>query len=388
LPEIKPLLQRELPKWRRAGIQLGPALLAEGSVAVIIPFVWRGQAGVFKLLKSDIRHKLADDLEILGQLGEFLDSDCENYHLPPLDYGETFDTIRDLLLHEVRLEEEQKHLSEAAKMYAHLPMVTVPALLPFCSSRLTAMQRIPGVKIAESSPAGAHMRMALARAVSQALVVEPLFSQQSAPLFHADPHAGNLLRTPENKLAILDWSLTGRLSKSARVELVQLLLGALTLDGAKMAKAIEHLSHRPPGAALIDVLEQHLQKLGWGTLPGFGWLTRLLDELVVRAGVRFDSDLLLFRKSLLTLEGVLADLLESDVATACRILDEALLAGLLQHSSREWAQRLISPLLSRHFRTHLATTDLLECFWSAPLTAARWWNLQLAESVNRGRTRN
>jgi hypothetical protein len=63
------LLDRELPDWRRAGIILDQGVLAEGSVAVVVPFLWEkggrdvARARVFKLLKPEIEQQLA---EVMG----------------------------------------------------------------------------------------------------------------------------------------------------------------------------------------------------------------------------------------------------------------------------------------------------------------------------------
>ncbi|HYG33419.1 MAG TPA: hypothetical protein VEC99_01465, partial [Clostridia bacterium] len=128
LDEVVALLNTEFPDWQPRGIVLGPKPLAEGSVAVVMPFQWDPKqspspSGVFKLLKPGIKSLLDEDLEILGKLGDYLDEDCERYHLPPLDYRDTFDTIRDLLMHEVLLREEQEHLAWASKFYASDPNV-------------------------------------------------------------------------------------------------------------------------------------------------------------------------------------------------------------------------------------------------------------------------
>ncbi len=425
--EVVRLLEKEFKGWRKAGIELGPEPLAEGSVAVVMPFTWReghgvagrpaplpprrwsgdqgdrGSAavvvdyedqegdddekkaggssgpralpeGVFKVLKPAISDLLEEDLDILGALGSFLDEDCERYHLPRLDYRETLETIRDLLLHEVRLDEEQRHLAEAAKIYSSMRSVIIPGLLPFCSERLTAMERLYGQKITGKILPQGLSRRGLARVIGEALIARPIFSSQPAALFHADPHAGNLFLTAQGRVGILDWSLAGRLRKSDRVALVQLLLGGLTLDAGSMEQAVGELTHKPPAQpGLRDVLDASLRELRWGTLPGVGWLIRLLDELVLRAGVRFETDLLLFRKSLLTLEGVLADLVQADQVEGCALLNEAVLATFLERWMAEWPERFYTPADARSYTTHLSTADVVGLLWSTPARAARWW---------------
>ena len=349
-------------------------------MAVVMPFTWRGadvresREGVFKLLKPGVEERLEEDLRILVSLGDFLDEDCLRYHLPELDYRGTFDTIRELLLHEIRLDEEQRHLAEAANAYASVPSVVVPGVLPFCSPRLTAMTRIHGEKIAGDVPPKGCSPRILARSAAEILVAQPMFSSHPAALFHGDPHAGNLLVTPDGRLGILDWSLAGRLRKRDRIELVQLILGALALDAGRTGLAVENLTQKTfDRTALKSVLHSSLRELRRGTAPGIAWLTRLLDDLVVRARARFDADLMLFRKSLFTLDGVLADLAEAEDAGRA-LLDEVLLTLFVQRLSAEWPERFRAQFHSRSFRTHLSTADLFSILWSAPATYAHWWN--------------
>ncbi len=389
-PGVVRLLDREFKGWRRARIEPGAAALAEGSVAVVLPFVWRGaggkvrRQGVFKILKPGIEALLDQDLAIWGALGDFLGEDCDRYHLPQLDYRETFETVRDLLVHEVRLDEEQQHLAEAAKEYASLDAVKIPALLPFGSARLTAMERISGDTLMSRLEQDDRSVRALAPVIAQALIAWPVFSSRAAALFHADPHAGNLFVTGEGRLGILDWSLAGRLQKADRIDLAQLLLGALTLDTGRMQQILTSMSRSPPaGEALAGVLRRALRELRRGATPGVAWLTRLLDRVVVEAGVRLKPEFLLFRKTLLTLEGVLADLARSDEGTGGVFLDEALLGGFLRQFAAEWPDRFRRPLDSRAFNTHLSTGDLLGLLWSSPMIYARYWAQTWEDALDR-----
>ena len=125
-----------------------------------------------------------------------------------------------------------------------------------------------------------------------------------------------------------------------------------------------------------------LRDIRWGALPGTDWLTRLFDSLVLNARVRFSGDLLLFRKVLLTIEGVLCDLLETDTRHARQVLDAAVLAEFLQHWLAEWPTRIAASLNARSPATHISISDLLSLFAGIPLTWARWCketNLELLQ---------
>ena len=103
-----------------------------------------------------------------------------------------------------------------------------------CNSKTNAATGHP-VTTALQELAAHQITVRLDPVIAETLIAHPIFSAAPAALFHADPHAGNLLVTPEGRLGLLDWSLAGYLRKSDRIDLVQLLLGALTLDARRMA---------------------------------------------------------------------------------------------------------------------------------------------------------
>lgn len=380
LDEVQAAVERELGPLSKLGIQLDGPPLAEASVAVVTPFLWpeRGDGlprrGVLKLLKPGIERALDDDLRLLQRVGAWLDERCRRYGLPEIAYEETFAQVRDLLWREVDLRLEQEHLRQGSIAYAGMDAVIVPEIYPISTARVTAMTRIDGRKVTEVDDLPPHARRTLGAVIGEALLARPFWSEEAASLFHADPHAGNLLVTDgaEPKLAILDWSLAGTLSKEARVLLSQMLLGAFTLDAALIDRAIAALAEGSADApALRQVVDEHLRRVARGALPGLGWLTALLDDAVLRAGAHFAGDLLLLRKVLHVVEGVVGDV------SAQADLDMVLAASFLTRFGLEAAgPRLLAPPESRRFATHLSNLDLAQALLlAAPLAVWRWWLL-------------
>ena len=72
--------------------------------------------------KSD----LTLELELLGRVGSHLDERCVELRLPQLDYRSVFEQVRDKLACEVRLDLEQRQLTEAQAFYAGEPDVQIP----------------------------------------------------------------------------------------------------------------------------------------------------------------------------------------------------------------------------------------------------------------------
>ncbi len=326
--------------------------------------------GVLKVLKPGIEQRLELELELLTRVGSHLDERCQQLQIPHLDYEEIFEQIRDKLRHEVRLDQEQRHLKAARAMYAGDSSIHIPALLEqHCTSRITAMERITGGKVTDHTFDSQRDTRRLAELVIRALIVRPIFSCSAQALFHGDPHAGNLFLTEENRLAILDWSLVGSLSEKHRIAIVRLVLGAITLNSDQIVSVLVGLSERKldDRSALTAAVQTALRQIRHGTIPGLSWLVGLLDEAVHSGSVRPAADLLLFRKSLHTLEGVIADIGDGGS------IDDVLLSDFLQHFAWEFPRRFFSLPDSRAFATRLSNLDLTQALFSYPSTVARFW---------------
>jgi hypothetical protein len=62
----------------------------------------------------------------------------------------------------------------------------------------------------------------------------------------------------------------------------------------------------------------------------------LMDDAVIRARCRFSGDLVIYRKVMQTLDGVIPD-----ISPACRA-DRVLTAALMRQLTGEWAERAIA----------------------------------------------
>lgn len=82
-----------------------------------------------------------------------------------------------------------------------LPMVVIPRNYPeFTARRVHTAQWVDGEKLSQSTAddVGALVNLGVITYLTQLL---------DTGFFHADPHPGNMLRTPDGKLVILDFGL-------------------------------------------------------------------------------------------------------------------------------------------------------------------------------------
>lgn len=352
-----PLIRREIGEV--AHLQIAPQALAEASVAIVVPFERHGgiapdARGVFKVLKPGIEAQLAEELAIWNELGDWLEQRSVELGLPELPYRETLAGVQGLLLNEIRPEHEQAHLAAACARYAEDPNVLIPQPLPeYCTPRLTAMTRIDGDKITDATA----NRPRLARAVYGALLAQPFWAPQPIAAFHADPHAGNLRVSADGRLAILDWSLVAEIDRGQRIALVRLLLAALAQDGARFASTLAGLGRPGREPALRALAATALHEVRTGRLPGFDWLLSVLDRAATTRAVEFPESLVLLRKALYTLTGIVGEL-DADCSAV---------PLLLRHA---FAGRGFDP---RGFGPHVFATELGTLWFTGLPIAARWW---------------
>jgi ubiquinone biosynthesis protein len=371
LAEINAVLERELGTIPPE-IQLASEPLAEGSVAIVLPFEWTvpgvsaPHRGVFKILKPLAEKRLLEELALWPALGDYLEERCTHYGLPSFEYRETLESVRGLLLNETRLDIEQAHLEKAARFYAAYPRVHVPALLPFCTPHVTAMERIDGRKVTDPGIAE-DVRRRLAATIIDSLLAKPFWSTEPMAVFHADPHAGNLLAEDDGRLAIVDWALIVEFSMTQRAAVVQALVGALILDKPKTTRAVASLGIILDRPKLEDAVSDAFRFVRRGAFPGFEWLTTLLQVLTTSGAMQYPEELMLFRKALLTMTEVAGDV--SGRASVVAVLTKA---GAAQFF-RELLRRPLSPLGSRDFGSHLSNADLIRTWAALFFIPTRFW---------------
>lgn len=314
-------------------VKTGSFILAEASVGTVLPFQWRSTAsgqkiqGVFKVLKPNICNYLEEELAIIEKTAVFFENNRKHYSLKDFKFLDIFQDVRQMLVKEVDLAAEQAFLVEAARFYQDMPHIQIPKVFPLSTDVMTAMAYLDGTKITDVDLKPEERRR-LAGILFEALVCSPLFSSSDQSLFHGDPHAGNLLavndpETNQLRIGILDWSLAGCLSKHDRLKTIQLIQAVLKKDLSGICSAVAGLA----GDTRYMPLQQHrcrdrvLQLL---KSPAFNQMALIqktfnIIEQLTFEGFVFSADLMLFRKTIFTLEGVLYDLYPSfDMDAAVR----------------------------------------------------------------------
>ncbi|HEX3316460.1 MAG TPA: AarF/UbiB family protein [Solirubrobacteraceae bacterium] len=172
------------------------------------------------------------------------------------------------------------------------------------TERVLVMDEVLGRPVSDATAvdAAAIERPELARRLLQSMLGQII----GDGLYHADPHPGNVMVSPDGTLWLLDFGAVGRLDPVALEALQGIALGFTMRDASIVARAVRHLT----GEDIVDLrpLERDLAAL-LGEVGTTGGLSPAVMSGVLDAMDRHDlkppGSMVLLARTLLTLEGTL-----------------------------------------------------------------------------------
>ncbi len=240
----------------------------------------------------------------------------------------------------------------AARRNGDIRVLSVhPAL---CTERVLVMERLHGTPVNVAEPLLREMatdRAALARALLDFLLRQILIDG----VFHADPHAGNVLVLNDGRLGLLDFGSVGRLDGGLREAFQRLLMSVDRGDPLGTADALLELVPRPDTVDeqalerdLGRFLARHIDSAAGSTVRMFGDLFRIVAD----HGLSIPPELAAVLRALGTAEGTLDHLAPGfDFVGEARALSATHVTEQLEPASLRHAatQELIAlvPILRR-----------------------------------------
>jgi ubiquinone biosynthesis protein len=303
IPDIAVSAAAALAARERPDLQLDleQPKVARGSVADVFRFLDLTSAGAdiaFKTVRTDSLLRVQNEAAILMRMAE--DSSAIALLAGPNFAAALGEALRDAagaILREIDFAGEAANLRDACAFYRWNHRIHIPAISGKPVDRGIFMEFVEGVPLLDA-PLDGESRRDAARLVFRRLVLDPLFSGLPESIFHADPHAGNLLAQTHKhasfKLVVLDWSQSGRLSAPLRRALLALCLYCVT-------------GNEPPAEVAKQLLETDNQSIRILLPRGAGDPLHAAFEIVQELALQghpVPLDLLLLHKSFLTLDGI------------------------------------------------------------------------------------
>ncbi|MGE5690886.1 MAG: ABC1 kinase family protein [Pseudomonadota bacterium] len=282
-----------------AFVSIDPEPLATASIAQIHAAILRdGRDVVVKVRRPGIAEQVAVDLEVIRSSARLLEARSETARLVQLSaLAEELDVH---LNGELDLTEEANNTEVIASTVADVGELVVPAVMhPYVTERVLVLERIHGVKVARGHGLPPERAEQLARAFFRAYVRQVTIEG----IYHADPHRGNVLLTPDARLALLDFGLLGRLDDDTRRRLALLLMAVAQNradDVAELLLGLSLTTMESDQAGFVHELRRKLPRYHWRPLSGIraGAALADLQRIAVTHGIRLPTSFALVGKTL------------------------------------------------------------------------------------------
>jgi ubiquinone biosynthesis protein len=199
-----------------------------------------GREVAVKVQRPGARDDVAGDLKTLTTLATLADKRT--------DAGRTygFERLLGEFERSLRLEldyrREARNLLRFRKLISGYDLLVVPEpVLDLTTGRILTMDYVEGRKVTDVGPLG--LMDVEARPLVEQLFSAYLRSILHEGFLHADPHPGNLLLTPDGRLAILDLGMVVSVPPRIQQRVLRLLMAISDGNGEQVARVLADLGH-------------------------------------------------------------------------------------------------------------------------------------------------
>jgi ubiquinone biosynthesis protein len=306
--EVERIVSGELGvRISKAFADFEPTPLAAASLGQVHRAYMRdGRAVVVKVQRPNIRELIVGDLEALGEIAHFIDEHTElgkRY-----EFDNMLVNLRKSLLRELDFSIEANNLHTIAQNLAEFDNIIIPEPVDdFTTTRVLTMEYIPGKKITALNP----LRLL---EIDGSLLAYELFSAYLKQflvdgIFHADPHPGNVFITDDDRVALIDLGMVGRVTQTFQDNLLRLLLaisegrGEVAAEAAiKMGEPKENFDRRSFERRITDLVAENsdavLSKLNAGKV------TLEITRISADCWFRLPAEFTMIAKALMNLDRV------------------------------------------------------------------------------------
>lgn len=338
---IRPEIERALGEEADAAFaRVDPVPLAAASMAQVHrATLVDGKQVVLKVQRPGIRPRMEADLRLIAQLAAVAEAtSAEARRFRP---SAMIQQLAAAVLEELDFTVEGRNADRLREDFAGDRDVVVPVIhWPLSSGTLLVMEYIEGTPPASADALrAAGIDPAVIAATGARVVLDMVLVNGR---FHGDPHPGNLLCLPGNRIALLDLGLIGHVSPRRRQEFVAFMQSLSNGDPDLLADVLLGwcAADAPAVERVRGAADRLIARHGGQPLV----LTRLVADfmpLLREEGLTLPSDLLLIFKALVTIDGVLGTIKPGfDLSSAMRQAGSRIAAARL--SPDHWKPLLMA----------------------------------------------
>ncbi len=202
--------------------------LAAASLGQVHRAAYRGREVVVKVLRPGVEDIVRRDLDVSFRILFLMNLLFPNHQVRAI--GAIVSEFSKRIVGELDFREEAKNAAALHRNFSGEPRVVVPAVVTeLTRRRVLVLEFVEGTRIDRLHERLAAGDLQLRELV--ALVVEVYIRMMLEDgVFHADPHAGNLLVDEQGRLVLLDFGMVLEVDRETRRRLVRTVLAAARQD--------------------------------------------------------------------------------------------------------------------------------------------------------------
>lgn len=259
-----------------------------------------------KVLRPNIERRIGNELRAIQRGARMVERvNADSRRLKPVAFTQT---VSDSMLKELDLRIEAGGADEMRELGFETGHFVIPAVdWTRTGMRVLTTDWIDGTPLTDTEGLAAMSfdRPALANCVTQGFLTHAI----EHGVFHADMHEGNMILTPDGRLALVDFGLIGRIGINERRFLAEILWGFLRRDYHRVAEVHFEAGYVPADKSVGD-FAQALRSVGepiHGKAASEVSMGRLLLQLLDFThtfGMQLRPELVLLQKTMVQVEGV------------------------------------------------------------------------------------
>lgn len=264
-----------------------------------------GETVAVKVQRPGLAQLITLDLYILRQIAAWASNNIKRVRS---DVVGIMDEFGARIFEEMDYAQEGRNAERFAQLYGHVQDIYVPRIYwQYSGRRVLTMEWINGVKL--TSPQEIRELGLDARYMVEVGVQCSLLQLLEHGFFHADPHPGNLLATPDGKLAYLDFGMMSEVKPYQRYGLIEAVVHLVNRDFEGLANDYVKLEFLTPETDLTPIIPA-LKSVFDGALGAsvaalnFKSITDQLSQVMYDFPFRVPAYYALIIRSLVTLEGI------------------------------------------------------------------------------------
>ena len=284
-----------------------PEPVAAASIAQVHKAVTTdGRHVAVKVVRPGIAEAFRRDLELFHWLADMIDR--YRPRLRRLKPREVVTTLETAIRTEMDLRMEAAAAVELAANFANDPELYIPAIdWERTATRVLTLEWVEGIRIDQPDTLRAR-GFALDAVIANA--ANAFFKMVYRDgFFHADMHPGNLFVRPDGRIAVIDFGIMGRIDRTTRFYLADMLHGFLVGDYRRVAEVHFEAGYVPADQS-VDLFTQACRSIGQPLLNkpleeiSLGRLLGQMFAITETFQMPAQPQLLLLQKSMVVTEGI------------------------------------------------------------------------------------